>query len=80
MALGEQGVLKRLCRDKRSLSAEMRRRVGIVGFGHLGQFLAAEVQRRPESLELAFVWSRGRVQGLDKGLVLDDLAYAASRR
>lgn len=58
----------------------MRRRVGIVGFGQLGQFLAAEVQRRPESLELAFVWSRGRVvQGLPPHLVLEDLALAATR-
>uniref|UniRef100_A0A1E1XNH6 Aspartate dehydrogenase domain-containing protein n=1 Tax=Amblyomma sculptum TaxID=1581419 RepID=A0A1E1XNH6_AMBSC len=59
----------------------MRRRVGIVGFGQLGQYLAAEVQRRPESLELAFVWSRGRVlHGLPPHLVLEDLAQAASRR
>ncbi|KAH7933893.1 hypothetical protein HPB49_018943 [Dermacentor silvarum] len=57
-----------------------RRRVGIVGFGQLGQFLAAEVQRRPESLELAFVWSRGRVvHGLPPHLVLEDLALAATR-
>lgn len=59
----------------------MRRRVGIVGFGQLGQFLAAEVQRRPDTLELAFVWSRGRVlHGLPPHLVLDDLSQAASRR
>ncbi|XP_064487737.1 aspartate dehydrogenase domain-containing protein-like [Ornithodoros turicata] len=58
----------------------MRRRIGIVGFGHLGQFLAAEVQRRPDAFELAFVWSRGRVQGLPQHLVLEDLAQFASRR
>lgn len=58
----------------------MRRRVGIVGFGHLGQYLAAELQRRTDEVELVFVWSRGRVQGLPQHLVLEDLAHAASRR
>ncbi|XP_047478377.1 putative L-aspartate dehydrogenase [Penaeus chinensis] len=33
------------------------KRVGIVGYGHLGKFLTKAVQERPD-LELAFVWNR----------------------
>lgn len=44
------------------------KRVGIVGYGHLGKFLTKAVQERPD-LELAFVWNRttsvlhGEVEG-----------------
>ncbi|KJE88448.1 aspartate dehydrogenase isoform 1 [Capsaspora owczarzaki ATCC 30864] len=34
------------------------RRVGIVGYGSLGQYLADAVLQRPDQLELAFVWNR----------------------
>ncbi|GFO16395.1 L-aspartate dehydrogenase [Plakobranchus ocellatus] len=33
------------------------RRVGVVGYGHLGQYLVDEIQKRSD-LELAFVWNR----------------------
>lgn len=34
------------------------KRIGIVGYGKLGQYLAKAVLERPEELELAFVWNR----------------------
>lgn len=34
------------------------KRVGIVGYGKLGQYLAKGVLERPAELELAFVWNR----------------------
>ena len=41
-----------------------KRRVGIVGFGHLGQYLAAAIMSAPEfvgsGFEVAFVWNRSR--------------------
>eukprot|EP00053_Salpingoeca_punica_P020527 m.211812 g.211812 ORF g.211812 m.211812 type:complete len:290 (+) comp18969_c0_seq1:337-1206(+) len=35
-----------------------RRRVGIVGYGKLGQYLVAAALERPDDMELAFVWNR----------------------
>ncbi|BFZ18548.1 hypothetical protein BsWGS_21587 [Bradybaena similaris] len=35
----------------------MARKVGIVGYGHLGQYLVSEIGKR-EDLQLAFVWNR----------------------
>ncbi|KAK7481556.1 hypothetical protein BaRGS_00027205 [Batillaria attramentaria] len=49
-----------------------KRRVGIVGYGHLGQYLVEKIKGQPD-LELAFVWNRttaaldGRVEA-DKTL------------
>lgn len=37
-----------------------KRRVGIVGFGKLGQYLATKVVHHPE-LELAFIWNRSAI-------------------
>jgi len=55
----------------------MARRVGIIGFGHLGQFLTERVQESPDH-ELAFVWNRSP-EKIREGLpVLEDLADAAS--
>ncbi|XP_025091009.1 putative L-aspartate dehydrogenase [Pomacea canaliculata] len=34
-----------------------KRTVGVVGFGHLGQYLVDQIQKQP-NLELAFVWNR----------------------
>ncbi|XP_070204877.1 aspartate dehydrogenase domain-containing protein-like isoform X2 [Littorina saxatilis] len=34
-----------------------KRRIGIVGYGHLGQYLAKQIQAR-EDVELVFVWNR----------------------
>jgi len=60
-----------------------KRRIGIVGFGHLGQYLAEKVAEHPD-LELAFVWNRspevfsGRVH--DPDLILTDLKDFAIRK
>mmetsp|Transcript_938 Transcript_938/g.2760 ORF Transcript_938/g.2760 Transcript_938/m.2760 type:complete len:292 (-) Transcript_938:619-1494(-) len=58
------------------------RRVGIVGFGKLGQFLAEKIQAQPElGLELAFVWNRtpGSIPDALSELALTNLEDAASR-
>ncbi|XP_055664679.1 LOW QUALITY PROTEIN: aspartate dehydrogenase domain-containing protein [Falco peregrinus] len=53
------------------------RRVGILGYGQLGQFLAGQLlaQGPPLGLALAFVWVRGegRLEGLPPALRLPDL-------
>ena len=38
--------------------AQMVVRVGIVGFGSLGQYLYAHLSTRPDLFELVFVWNR----------------------
>lgn len=43
----------------------MAKRVGIVGYGKLGRYLAHAVLDRPETLQLAFVWNRS-VAGIVK--------------
>ena len=57
--------------------------MGIVGYGHLGRFLAEALLQRGGALglELAFVWNRTRaaVDNVPADLVLDDLNEAASR-
>merc|ERR550519_1726181 len=50
-------------------------KVGVVGYGHLGQYLVAAIQSQPE-LDLAWVWNRsaGALRGrLDDQYVLEDL-------
>ena len=47
-------------------------RVGIVGYGALGRYLAKEVEAR-EGLELVWVWNRSPVPDLPVQLVLGDL-------
>ncbi|KAL8575223.1 hypothetical protein ACOMHN_042344 [Nucella lapillus] len=51
------------------------RRVGIVGYGHLGEFLVKAVQERAD-LDLAFVWNRDatKLEGrVEKDLILKNL-------
>merc|ERR1712180_563428 len=49
-------------------------RVGIVGFGHLGQYLVQQVEASPH-LELAWVWNRTELTGrVEDRLILRDLA------
>ena len=61
----------------------MGRRIGIVGYGSLGQFLAQRVLESP-ALDLAFVWNRTALAVVDDPAVskyhLPDLSEAASRR
>nr|XP_027213532.1 uncharacterized protein LOC113806573 [Penaeus vannamei] len=52
---GETELLSVKPRDLQTVMAP--KRVGIVGYGHLGKFLTKAVQERPD-LELAFVWNR----------------------
>ena len=53
-----------------------KRRIGIVGYGHLGKFLTEAIVNHPK-LELAFVWNRTKSvfdhSGIDTNLILDDL-------
>ncbi|XP_068680418.1 aspartate dehydrogenase domain-containing protein-like [Montipora foliosa] len=54
---------------------QKKRRVGVVGFGHLGQFLVGEILRR-DDLELTFVWNRtiSLLEGqVDDKYILKDL-------
>ncbi|XP_061422476.1 aspartate dehydrogenase domain-containing protein isoform X1 [Lethenteron reissneri] len=68
-----------------SASSNSRRRVGIVGYGHLGEYLVRELQREGGTygLELAFVWNRSaeRMQGnVEPDQQLRDLEQFAERR
>ena len=55
---------------------EAKRRIGIVGYGHLGKFLTEAILNHPK-LELAFVWNRTKSvfdqSGIDSKLILEDL-------
>ena len=51
----------------------MVRRVGVVGYGALGRYLAKEVQER-EDLQLVWVWNRSPVADLPDHLVLNNLS------
>jgi len=60
------------------------RRVGVVGFGKLGQYLATAILEKPElNLELAFVWNRSKSKitdaGIDSKYVIDNLSEVASK-
>ncbi|XP_036445701.1 putative L-aspartate dehydrogenase isoform X1 [Colossoma macropomum] len=54
-------------------------RVGIVGYGHLGQFLVDRIQKEglAAGLSLAFVWNRNAdklIESVSKDLILTDLS------
>merc|ERR1712106_790821 len=49
-------------------------RVGVVGYGHLGQYLVENILKHPD-LELAWVWNRTELKGrVDEKYILKDLA------
>ena len=50
----------------------MVRRVGVVGYGALGRYLANQVEGR-DDLELVWVWNRTPVADLPQHLLLNDL-------
>ncbi|KAF2351014.1 Aspartate/homoserine dehydrogenase NAD-binding [Trinorchestia longiramus] len=54
------------------------KRIGIVGYGHLGKYLVKAVEEHP-LLELAFVWNRspGSLVNVEKKLVCTDLRQVA---
>jgi len=48
-------------------------RVGVVGFGHLGQYLVENILQHPE-MELAWVWNRSDIKDkVSQDLILEDL-------
>ena len=48
-------------------------RVGVVGFGHLGQYLVENILKQ-DDLELAWVWNRSSLAGkIEKEYILDNL-------
>merc|ERR1711862_272227 len=55
---------------------ENKQKIGIVGFGHLGKFLANAILKN-ENLELAFVWNRTKSvfenSGIHSDLILENL-------
>jgi aspartate dehydrogenase len=64
-----------------------KRKVGIVGYGSLGQFLAHKIledQKILAELEIAFIWNRSvdkiaSDSKIDKKLILEDLSQFPSR-
>ena len=64
-----------------------KRKVGIVGYGSLGQFLAHKIledQKISAELEISFVWNRSTDKiisdpKIDKKLILEDLSQFPSR-
>ena len=51
--------------------------VGVVGFGHLGQYLVESITKH-EDLELAWVWNRSPIHGkVEEKFILEDLADCA---
>jgi len=65
-----------------------KRRVGIVGFGSLGKFLANKIQHDPKAskeLEVAFIWNRSvdkitQDKTIPRELILEDLSQFATRK
>jgi hypothetical protein len=57
-------------------------RVGIVGYGYIGRFIAERIAASGGRFETAFVYNRSAaaLEGLDPALRLGDLADAESRR
>lgn len=58
-----------------------RRRVGVVGYGKLGEFLVKQILG-DSNFELAFVWNRSKdilVGKVDEKYVIDDLKTCSSR-
>ncbi|XP_074642864.1 aspartate dehydrogenase domain-containing protein-like [Tubulanus polymorphus] len=60
-----------------------RRRIGIVGYGHLGKFLVNQILLREDDLELVFVWNRTSSvlrNEVDEKYILEDLSLFADRK
>ena len=52
------------------------RRVGIIGYGYIGQTLVERIQANGSDLDLAFIWNRSpeKLAHIDPALVLSDLS------
>lgn len=60
----------------------MKRRIGILGYGHLGQFLVQSIENHPD-LELGFVWNRtaSSLRGkLKESIILENLSNFHTRK
>ena len=65
-----------IARDTMATSKDKPRRVGVLGFGHVGQYLSKEIEASND-LDLAFVWNRTRsaVEGqIPEDKILNDLS------
>ncbi|XP_077995667.1 aspartate dehydrogenase domain-containing protein-like [Glandiceps talaboti] len=65
------------------MNTNLRRKIGIVGYGHLGQYLVKVIEERGNDLELVFVWNRtvDTLKGkVDDKYILEDLAAFADRK
>ena len=52
-------------------------RVGVVGYGHLGQYLVESITKH-QDLELAWVWNRSPIHGkVEAEFILEDLVDCA---
>lgn len=52
-------------------------RVGVVGYGHLGQYLVESINKH-QDLELAWVWNRSPIHGkVEEKFILEELADCA---
>ena len=52
-------------------------RVGVVGYGHLGQYLVESIAKH-QDLELAWVWNRSPIHGkVEEKFILEELADCA---
>ena len=62
---------------------EAKLRIGIVGYGHLGQFLTKTILNHSQ-MEIAFVWNRTKSvfenSGLPTNLILENLENCAKTK
>ena len=81
-------MLKERKKERKASMSVKKLRVGIVGYGHLGAYLATAIledEKVKERLELAFVWNRSsdkidHQEIRNKGLVLEKLDEFAQRQ
>ncbi len=59
-----------------------KKRIGIIGFGFIGQYIYEQIESHETDMEVAFVWNRApeRTSELPEDIVLDDLANFAERK
>jgi aspartate dehydrogenase len=52
------------------------KKIGIIGYGHLGQYLVERILKLSDQFELVFVWNRSPINNdcsLDQKYILKDL-------
>lgn len=71
----------RVTKISAAMASTQPRRVGVVGYGKLGEFLVTKILD-DASLELAFVWNRSKeafTGKVESKYILDDLSNVAER-